>query len=172
MKKIVIISVFLTMIALFSCQSKSSGSLDDKIIEQEALLFDEFEQFNQTIAEQLIQLYLQRVDSLPKDSLTPGYLFKAADISVNLSDSPRSIVLLNRFTREYPQHEQASMSLFLKAFVYENQMNDTSQARMAYEEFIYRYPQSDFVEDARIAIKNMGKSPETLIKEFEKMNGN
>ena len=168
--KLVGFSVIFLLLTLFSCKSNPSGSIDDKINDTEGLLFDEFGQFNKAIAEQLVQLYIKRVDSLPKDSLTADYLFKAADVSVNLGNSARTLVLLNRFSREYPKHEQAPISLFLKAFDYETQMNDTAQARLTYEEFLFRYPESDFAEDAHSAIDNIGKSPEDLIREFESKN--
>lgn len=168
--KLIGFSVLFLLLTLFSCNSNPSGNLDSKINDTEGLLFDEIGQFNKVIAEQLVQLYIKRIDSLPKDSLTSDYLFKAADVSVNLGNSARTLVLLNRFSREYPKHEQAPISLFLKAFVYETQMNDTSQARLAYEEFLYRYPESDFAKDAHSAIDNLGKSPEDLIREFELKN--
>lgn len=127
-------------------------------------------QFNAVAAEELVKLYLIRVDSMPKDTLTADYLFKAADVSINLTNHSRTLILLNRFQNEFPKHEKVAMCLFLKGFVFENQMNDTAQARKVYEEFIYRFPQNDFVEDAKIAVKNLGKSPEELIREFEGKN--
>jgi outer membrane protein assembly factor BamD (BamD/ComL family) len=164
------VSFIILLFTLISCNSNSTKNLDEKINDTEGLLFDEFGQFNKIVAEQLVQLYVKRVDSLPRDSLTADYLFKAADVSVNLGNSSRTIILLNRFSRDFPKHEQAPISIFLKAFVYETQMNDTAQARLAYEEFLFRYPQSDFAEDARSAIANLGKSPEDLIREFESLN--
>jgi outer membrane protein assembly factor BamD (BamD/ComL family) len=157
-------------VALISCDNKYSKSLDDTINDTEDYLFDEFGQFNPAIAEKLVQLYMTRVDSLPKDSLTAGYLFKAADVSVNLGNSQRTLSLLDRFIQEYPMNEQTPISMFLKAFVYENQLNDTAKARSVYEEYINRFPESELIEDARVAIRNLGKSPEDLIREFESLN--
>jgi TolA-binding protein len=57
--------------------------------------------------------------------------------------------------------------MFLKAFVYEDQLHDLNKAKKYYEEFLEKYPDSDFADDARISLQNLGKSPEELIKEFE-----
>ena len=54
-----------------------------------------------------------------------------------------------------------------KAFVLENQINDYDQAKNTYEVFIEEYPDHPMRDDAEYSIKNMGKSPEELIKEFE-----
>lgn len=102
------------------------------------------------------------------DNHTPGYLFKAADISMNLFESGKSIDLYNRILNEYPDFEKAPQCLFLKAFVYENNMNDIEKARKYYEEFLEKYPDDDFADDAEMSLKNLGKTPEELIKEFEK----
>lgn len=160
---ITIVSLFL----FFSCKQKSNQDIDKQINEKEAILFDASMQFNAVAAEELIKLYLIRVDSMPLDTLTADYLFKAADVSINLTNHSRTLILLNRLQNEFPKHEKVAMCLFLKGFVYENQFNDTAQARKVYEEFIYRFPQNEFVEDAKMAIKNLGKSPEELIREFE-----
>jgi len=47
------------------------------------------------------------------------------------------------------------LELRAKAFTYEA------------EEFLEKYPDSDFADDARISLQNLGKSPEELIKELE-----
>ncbi len=165
--------VFLTigsLFLLFACNQKPKLDFEKQINEKEAILFDASMQFNAIAAEELVKLYLIRVDSMPKDTMTADYLFKAADVSINLTNHSRTLILLNRFQNEFPKHEKVAMCLFLKGFVFENQMNDTAQARKVYEEFIYRFPQNEFVEDAKMAIKNLGKSPEDLIREFEKIN--
>ena len=162
--------IFGSIVLFFSCNQKPKLDVDKQILEKEAILFDGSMQFNAVAAEELVKLYLIRVDSMPKDTLTADYLYKAADVSINLTNHSRTLILLNRFQNEFPKHEKVAMCLFLKGFVYENQMNDTAQARKVYEEFIYRFPQNDFVEDARIAVRNLGKSPEELIREFEGKN--
>ena len=57
--------------------------------------------------------------------------------------------------------------MFLQAFVYENHVGDLSNAREKYIEFIQKYPEKDFADDAEICLQNLGKTPEELIREFE-----
>jgi TolA-binding protein len=38
---------------------------------------------------------------------------------------------------------------------------------VAYEAFLKKYPNDDFADDAQFLLKNLGKSPEEIIKGFE-----
>ena len=53
----------------------------------------------------------------------------------------------------------------------DNYLNDDEQAKTIYEEVIAKYPTSTYANDAKAAIKNLGKTDEELIKEFKKKNG-
>ena len=60
--------------------------------------------------------------------------------------------------------------MFLQGFIYETQLNDTSKARVIYEQVIQKYPNTQFAIDSKASIDNLGKTPEQLIKEFEAKN--
>jgi len=49
-------------------------------------------------------------------------------------------------------------------------LQNYDKATEIYEDFIAKYPESAFADDARISIDNMGKTPEELIQEFERRN--
>ncbi len=57
--------------------------------------------------------------------------------------------------------------MYLKAYVYENYLGDLEHAKMIYIEFLEKYPDNEFADDAEISIQNLGKSPEELIRQFE-----
>jgi hypothetical protein len=52
--------------------------------------------------------------------------------------------------------------------VYENSLQDYGKAKTVYTEFIRKYPESELVEDARISIRNLGKSPEEILESLLK----
>ena len=57
------------------------------------------------------------------------------------------------------------MALFMTGFVYENDLMDLKNAKASYESFLKRYPNDpDFADDAQMALKMLGKSPEEIIK--------
>ena len=69
---------------------------------------------------------------------------------------------------EYPEYRNISTVYFLKGFVYEDQLRDYQMAKNCYMEYIEKYPNSVFADDALISLQNLGKSPDELIEEFER----
>ncbi len=116
----------------------------------------------------LVQAYILFADQFADDSMAVEYLFKAADISMNLNEANKAINLYNRIIDNYPDFRKVPECLFLKGYVYENYLGDLKTAKQIYMEFLEKYPENDFADDAQISIENLGKSPEELIKEFEK----
>ena len=54
-------------------------------------------------------------------------------------------------------------------FVQENDLQELETAKSTYETFLQKYPNDpDFADDAQNAIKMLGKSPDEIVKEFEK----
>jgi hypothetical protein len=47
---------------------------------------------------------------------------------------------------------------------------DLQKAKAVYEQFLQEYPSDqDFADDASNALKLLGKSPEEIVREFEKL---
>jgi TolA-binding protein len=77
--------------------------------------------------------------------------------------------LYSKIADGLPQHKKAPTALFMIGFVQENDLGDISKAKTTYESFLQKYPNDpDFADDAQNAIKMLGKSPDDIIKEFEK----
>ncbi|MAE08374.1 MAG: hypothetical protein CL661_06395 [Bacteroidetes bacterium] len=121
-------------------------------------------------AQQLADMYVVYADQHPDDSLAPEFLFKAADINMNVGNPNVTIGIFNRIISNYPDYRNMSTVLFLVGFVYEDQLNDYPNAKKCYLEFLDRFPESDFADDAVVSLNNLGKSPEELIREFEMKN--
>ncbi len=122
---------------------------------------------DKTKALELVDMYVGFADKYPDDSMAVEYLFKGAEFCLNLGEGERSIELYDRVIQEYPDFRKVPECLFLKAYVYENYMGDLESARAYYSEFLGKYPDNEFADDARISIQNLGKSPEELIQQFE-----
>jgi TolA-binding protein len=121
-------------------------------------------------ADELIQAYISYAESHKDSPEAPDYLYSAADLSLNLNKSKQSLDLYNRIIYQYPDYKKAPECLFLVGYIYENFFQQYGQAKEIYESFLAKYPTHDFADDAAISIKNMGKSPEELIHEFEEKN--
>lgn len=161
-------------IVMASCRpsAKQHQTLNEKIVLFEQALFNEGSIYSKDSARMLMDLYVRYADSLPEDQQSVEYLFKAADLSMYVAEPGRTIWLLDRLMTRYPDHEKTAMSLFLKAFVYDTRLDDTASARHFYKLFTERYPGHEFAGEAQAAIRNLGKTPEDLIREFEQLNNN
>lgn len=151
------------LIACSSPQEKKEAQI--KTLEDE--LFSDETTIDKIKADDLIEAYISFTDEYPDDPKAAGQLFKAADMSMNMNKPHQAIQLFNRILKDYPDFEKAPQSLFLKGYVFENNLNDLESAKRVYTEFLEKYPDDDFADDAEVSIKNLGKTPEELIREFE-----
>jgi len=161
--------VLLLGLLLFnSCQPDEKQQLINRVNNLEKELFENKKGVVDTKdAANIIHCYLQFADKYPNDTLSPDYLFKAADVSVNVFHSRESVRLFTRVITEYPKYDKTPQALFLKAFTFENYLGEIDSAKIYYQSFIAQYPNHPFTNDAQISLQNLGKSPEEIIKGFK-----
>jgi outer membrane protein assembly factor BamD (BamD/ComL family) len=160
---------------LSSCQWPGNQShlkvLNDSIASLENEIFDPGkDKLDRLKAKELIELYVKVAHEDPKSESAPEYLFKAGDLSINVQNPNSTIMIFDEILVDYPDYEKAPTVLFFKAFIYDDQLHDFANAKKYYELFIEKYPNNEFTDDAEISLKNLGKTPEELIEEFQKNN--
>jgi len=154
-------------LALFtSCKSPEKKAMD-KISTLEKELFSEDGKLNPNRVEELITAYIGFADTYPKDTLAASYLFKAGDVAMNTGRANQAIKFYSRIQEQFPDFSKAPEALFLQGYVYENNLGRLDKAKAIYEEFLARYPNNDFADDAEVSLKYLGKSPEELIEIFQ-----
>ena len=121
-------------------------------------------------AQETIALYEKFAATFPKDSLTPNFLMKAADICSNTNQAAKSVELCRKIVQQYPDFKDVPTAMFLMAFVTENKLNNIPRAKELYQEFIQKYPNHPLAKDAQASIENLGLSDEELMAKFQKMN--
>lgn len=106
------------------------------------------------------------------DSLSPVYLLKAAQIAISINKANQAQVVLDRCISNYPKFKNRPAAIFLMAQLYDEQslLNNEEEAKKLYEQIIYDFPKSEWAQNAKGAIKLLGKSDEEILKEFEKKN--
>jgi outer membrane protein assembly factor BamD (BamD/ComL family) len=160
--------LFATILVITAgCKPSREDRISDiQNLEQE-LFAPEVDGFSQQKADSLLSLYTEFIREHPKDSLSPGYLFKAANITMNSENGAEALTLFDQYLNDYPDQPKAPMCLFFKAFIYENLIRNLDKARETYLLFIEKYPSDDFTNDAKLALMNLGKSPDMIVREFE-----
>lgn len=150
-------------------ESKTSSKKEilNKIKKTEKEVFDvPPEKINPSKANILAEYYIEYAAF--GDSLAPEYLYKATGILMNTGNPRKAVKAINEILEKYPEFDKTENCYFLRAFVYDDKIKDTSRAGQYYREYLKRYPDGDFAPDAKLLLKNMGKSTEEIFKELEK----
>jgi tetratricopeptide (TPR) repeat protein len=141
--------------------------LKAKVLEIEGEVFQGEGNMDVTSANMLIEGYVKYADQYPNDKESADFVFKAAEISLGLNQGPTALALYSKVYKDFPDFEKRPYSLFLQAFVFENNLGKLEEAKVIYEQFIADYPDHPMADDAQYSLDNLGKSPDELIKEFE-----
>ncbi len=157
------------VLMMASCASPRSEKLQE-IKDIESTTFSESGLIDAKGVDALIAAYESFANDFPGDSLAPDYLFKAGDVAMNTNRSNKAIELYDRIITKFSSYDKAPEALFLKGYVYENNLGRLDKAQAIYEEFIEKYPDNEFADDAEVSLKYLGKSPEELIEIFQKEN--
>ena len=169
MKKSIIL-VFVGLIStlmMISCSSQLEKDAKG-IAGLEKELTAEAERPNQAKLDELMDKYLNFVDKHPQDTAASKYLYKALNLALGTSQGEKAMELADRTLNEYSQSDKIAETVFLKAFIYENLLSNLGLAQKTYRDFIARFPDHELADDAEAALVNLGKSPEELVREFEK----
>ena len=119
-----------------------------------------------------MKCYDEYASYFPKEDKSPEYLFKAGEIANSMRFPEPAINYLSRLVTNYPSYKNIPYAIFMKGMIYDDQLKDTANARKMYQEVINRFPNTQMAEDSKSSIKNLGKSVEDLVKEFEKNQPN
>jgi len=156
-------------LALFSCKS-GKQKLQESISTNEQKLFsDSTKMLDATVAEETLKSYKEYAEKYPDDTASATYLFKSADLANGMRKYKEAIDLYGRFGEKYPTHRKAAASLFLQAFIYDNNLRDKEKAKQLYSEFLQKYPDHQLAASAKVSLEqlNMGLTDEELVKMFE-----
>lgn len=156
--------------AYVSLEKMSIETLEEEIAKREKVLNQDKNGIDSKNASDLMEAYTVYAVRFPNRANSADRMFKAAELAMSLNHTIQAIKYFAKVYNEYPDYEKRPYALFLKAFVLENQARDYVQAESVYQEFLRLYPGHDMADDAEYSIQNMGKTPEELIREFEKQD--
>jgi len=107
--------------------------------------------------------------AFPADSLSPQFLFKAAGFSKTIGHIDEAYRLWDLLIEKYPKDFWAEPAAFLKGYTAETELADKEKAVKYFQEFVERFPQSQFADQAKRQIELLkgNKNPDELVKEFE-----
>ena len=99
----------------------------------------------------------------PGDPKAPDYLLKASDYALSTKQPEKSVKILDRIMKEYPDYTKMEDVMFSRASHLDFELRDTTRAKEAYQEFIKKFPGStNKVLDAQFRIETISFTIEEL----------
>lgn len=122
-------------------------------------------------ANELIKAYTSYAANFAKDTLSPEFLYKAANLAISFNKVDEGITLFEKLITDFPQSRRAPEALFMQAFTYENVKKDMAAAGEYYNRFVLKYPTHYLADDARMMMKYLG-NPDQMLRDFDAISRN
>ena len=163
-----IIFFIITLFLYTSCSQKSG---DDYLKSAEENLK------NNKITE-AVSDYESFVTENPENDNAPEALASLALIYQNKMDKKlsekeslqKSADLYKQVFEKYPNSPKAPTSLFMSAFILANDLKKYHAAEITYNIFLQKFPNHELAASAREELKNLGLSPEEILKKSNTPN--
>jgi len=124
--------------------------------------------WNRTKVNDYISLCRLYAGIMPTDSNSAEYLYKAAEIANALGKHPKAIAIYDFMLNNASAFTDVAKTLFLKGYTLDEHYKKYDEAKAIYEKVVNDFPTSKFAESAKASIGFLGKSPEEILKSFEK----
>lgn len=145
--------------------SQDAPSVEEKITAIGNKMFDiDKGRLNEDMARNFVDLCEAYAISAPGQKDVPEYLHKAAETARTMRSWPKAMSLYDWILTDYSDHPRAPQALFLKAFTFDESLQDKENAKKYYLEFLEKYPEDDFADDTQFLLDNLGKSSEDMLK--------
>lgn len=161
--------ISLITISIAACTSKSKNYDDvQKMFDTLTLKikdgYRDTAYLNKTVRE--VYAYAQKH---PKDTLAAKLLFQTAQQLEAHKMAEDAVRVLESIQKDFNQTAYAAKALLTEGFIYNNVLNDIDKAKSKYNEYLEKYHDLDtnLSRDVELELKNLGKSADDLIKEFE-----
>lgn len=143
---------------------KQCKVLDDTILKST--------EYNEHLAIKANNTFVKYALLCNNDSLSPEYLFKAAQLSQTLNKIEMSEKYLKKIIQDYPKSKLIPAVKFLLAEYYAdvNLLNQPQKAKELFNNIIKEYPHTVWAQNAAAALQWIGKSDEELLKELKQKN--
>lgn len=95
------------------------------------------------------------------------YLLRAGEMAALVGQNGKSLGYYDQVISQFPDSPKAATALFMKGYTLDDKLGRIDEAKAVYEEFLKKYPDDDFADDTQFLLKNLGKTEEEIIKQFE-----
>lgn len=167
MKKIVLGLLVAVVIVFSSCNAKREWDAK-KILKQEEALLEKAKVSKVDSADVagLLNAYEGYAEKHPNDTMGIEFLFKAASFYEYLGKPIKGASIYEKVYTNYPNFSKRPYALFMQGLIYEDKLGNLEVAKQKYTQFLKEYPNHPIAKDVKIALAQLGKTPEQLMAEI------
>lgn len=164
------ILLLFSVLILSGCSTSEEKALSEIKTKEEALYSEDSRnfKFDPDKAREVMTAYEDFAQKYPQSKEAPEMLMKSADLHRSLKEYDAALSVYQKIGTDFPAFDKQAQVLFLQGFVYENELYRVEKAKEIYEKFLQLYPEHDLADDVKFSLLNLGKSPEEIIRGFEK----
>ncbi|MEA3448833.1 MAG: hypothetical protein U9Q98_10395 [Bacteroidota bacterium] len=148
---------------------QSKDDMQKQIKKHEKTLHED-DELDVSKANDMILLYVSYASQFTKDSMVPEYLFRAAELAMNVDRPYDAVVYLQRIEKNYPGFDKMPWVVYFTGFIYDSMLNEDETAEMYYDRFLDNWPDHDRAEEVKILKSYLHMSDKEIIDRFEKSN--
>ncbi len=167
MRKQVFMILLIAIAALTSQCTANKSKLIEKINELETEINASYPNPNPLKIKELHDLYLEYAKKYTEDTISPHFIYKAAEVAVNTQQYEEAIKNLDFLINNYPNHLLVPYSIFFKGFIYENFLNDKINAEKQYRVIISNYKEHPLSKQAIFSIESLQMSDNEIVERLD-----
>jgi len=152
-------------ILFFSCGNSEQKALQKVLQLERVLMLAEDVSSNEVLARKVLQEYTLFLELYPDADVAPELYFKSGEILKGLGQYLNAAKAFHQVHTKYKHTSIAPIALFQQADCFEA-MDQRKTAKNTYEEFINRYPNHPYTDQAQDMIKLLHFSDQELIQKF------
>ena len=77
----------------------------------------------------------------------------------------KAVEYYQRLYKLFPKDERAPKALFMSGFILANELGNLDAGRLAYQEFLNKFPKHELASPVKMELENLGKTPEEILQQ-------
>ena len=122
------------------------------------------------VGRKLIDDIIEFANNYPYGENVVDFLFTAAKTANGIGEYRESVKILDKIINKYPGYPNIKEVLFLKAFTYDENLNNKEKAKDAYLKIIQEFPKDPLASESKILLENLYLSDKELIEKYKANN--
>lgn len=94
---------------------------------------------------------------------TMYYMYQVPNTEQTESNQ-KAVEFFRLLFKEFPNSKDAPKALFLSGYILANHLNKLDEAKLAYQEFLNKFPSNEFASSVKIELDNLGKTPDEILQ--------